>query len=257
MSSKKDKKKTNERFLEDYLYTSDKARMLTLVSEMTESAKSLLVKSLKALEERDLHLAQQVAEEDDKIDILEEKIDQECLYSIASRQPLRENLRYVYGIMKIITDLERIGDQSVNLSRQLHSYAENCGLDEPLPKLDEMKIIGQKCVAMADIFLAALKDEDEGILNFMDKKHDEVLVIYLNASTLLLHSLSLHYPEENHIGVYISLEILRHLRRVADHFLNLAERVYFIATGISPLTLKKKRWPKGLSEIVLKSWSDD
>ena len=124
---KNKKNVTGERTLENYLYTSDKARMYALVCDMMNEACRNLERAVKALEESDLALADQVIQNDEKVDELEERIDQECLYSIAMRQPLREDLRYVYAVMKIVIDVERIGDQAVNLALRLKGYIDEYG----------------------------------------------------------------------------------------------------------------------------------
>ena len=118
---------SKEHNLETYLYASDKARMKVLVTQMTDFARESLVRAVKALNALDLKTAGSVIADDDRIDDLEEQIDQECLYSIAMRQPMREDLRFVYAVMKIITDLERIGDQAVNISIRLQKYVESTG----------------------------------------------------------------------------------------------------------------------------------
>lgn len=255
MSAEKENAKNSaERLLEDYLYTSDKARMSSMVKGMTESAVAQLSKAMETLRDPSRDIAAQMAEADDAIDALEEQIDHECLYSIAMRQPLRENLRYVYGIMKMIIDIERIGDQSVDIARLLRKYAESGAPARPLPRTDEMEAIGAKCAEMAGDFLKALEDEDEGILKRMGRKHDDVKSVYEDSGTLLFKSLSLPCSAEEHIGVHISLQILWHLKRISDHLINLAEKVHFIATGISPLTLKKRRRAAQYDETRI--WSD-
>ena len=110
MTSPENKKNENQ-VIEAYLYASDKARLKDMVSDMGAKASDALLNAMNALRAFDLELADKVIGNDDVIDELEEQIDQECLYSIAMRQPMREDLRFVYVVMKIITDLERIGDQ--------------------------------------------------------------------------------------------------------------------------------------------------
>ena len=122
MTSLENKKNENQ-VIEAYLYASDKARLKDMVSDMGAKACDALLNAMNALRAFDLELADKVIGNDDVIDELEEQIDQECLYSIAMRQPMREDLRFVYVVMKIITDLERIGDQAVNVALRLQKLA--------------------------------------------------------------------------------------------------------------------------------------
>ncbi len=236
----KDKKReSDERTLENYLYTSDRLRMNSLVTEMMNTATTAVKNLISALEKVDLDAAEKIAAADNVINELEEQIDQECLYSIAMRQPLREDLRYVYAVMKMITDIERIGDQAVNLQLCLKSYVEKNGGRGPLPKIEEIKKIGQQCSEMAEDFLMALPSEDAEILERTHRKHEETVTLCDRTLGDLMYHLSSPEPTDTPVEIFLTVDMFRHLKRVADHLMNLAEKVYFIATGISPLTLKK------------------
>ena len=189
--------------------------MYTLVCEMMEGACSNLKKAIQALDTLDLRLADQVIDDDDKVDELEEQVDQECLYSIAMRQPLREDLRYVYAVMKIVIDIERIGDQAVNLALRLKGYVNDYKGTMPMPKIE--------------------------IIDRMRVIHDETVKICNTASDLLMHRLTSPYLTDQPTTIFVTVDIFRHLKRVSDHLINLAEKVYFIATGISPLTQNKQK----------------
>ncbi len=233
------KRELDERSIENYLYASDKLRMYALVTEMMNAATTTLKNSITALEKVDLDAAEKIIAADNVINELEEQIDEECLYSIAMRQPLREDLRYVYAVMKIITDIERIGDQAVNLQICLKSYAEKYHGRGPLPKIEEIKKIGLQCSEMAEDFLTALQNEDAEVLARVHRSHAETVSICDRSLDDLMCRLDSAQPDETPAGIFQTVDMFRHLKRVADHLMNLAEKVYFIATGISPLTLKK------------------
>ena len=100
------KKKT----VEAWLYSTDKERIVDFVLKMGEKAASALKNALDSLAAEDEELAQAVVSGDDEIDAMEKKIDHECLRSIAMRQPVREELRFIFAVLKTITDIERIAD---------------------------------------------------------------------------------------------------------------------------------------------------
>lgn len=238
MSAKKNE--SSERNLENYLYFSDKARIYTLVQQMTLNAREALSKAIAALCSLDLIEGENVIDGDDAIDELEEQIDQECLYSIAMRQPMREDLRYVYAVMKIITDIERIGDQAVNVVERLKTYVNDYHGRAPLPKIDDLLDVSHQCSDMIDDFLVALEKEDGNVLDVIHKKRCETVRICRKCTDLLMQRLYSPYLSETPAEIFIVIDIFRHLKRVTDHLMNLGEKVYFIATGISPLTLKKQ-----------------
>ncbi len=234
------KRESDERSLENYLYTADKLRMNSLVADMMHAATTSLENSISAIASFDLEAMEKVIAADDAIDELKEQIDQECLYSIAMRQPLREDLRFVYAVMKIITDIERVGDQAVNLLLCMKSYAGEWGGHGPFPKIDEMKKISQQCSEMAEDFLTGLQNEDAGVLGVINRKHIEAENLCDAVLGDLMSRLSSPQPAELPVEILFTVEIFRYLKRITDHLVNLAERVYFIATGISPLTLKRQ-----------------
>ena len=90
--------------VESLLYSADRAKILEMVKKMGAMASDAFSKAIKALENRDDVMANAVIKDDDDIDDLEALIDDECLSSIAMRQPVREDLRFVFAVLKIITD---------------------------------------------------------------------------------------------------------------------------------------------------------
>lgn len=239
------KNESGERSLENYLYSSDKARMYALVQQMTINAREALAKAVAGLRTLDVAAEEEVVCGDDAIDELEEQIDQECLYSIAMRQPMREDLRYVYAVMKIITDIERIGDQAVNVAERLIEYVGDYHGRAPVPKLDEILDVARRCGEMTDDFLTALDKEDGEVLDVIRGKHRETVQNCRKCADGLMQRLSSPYLAETPAEIFIAIDIFRHLKRVADHLMNLGEKVYFISTGVSPLTLKRQLMSQG------------
>lgn len=231
--------------VESLLYSDDRAKILSMVREMGTMASEAFSRAVKALEERDDELADLVITSDDAIDDLEVDIDQECLSSIAMRQPVREDLRFVFAVLKIITDLERIGDQGVNIAKKakiLNRYP----LLKPLVDIPKMRNIAAGMVAdslrsfeESDTSLAeevCLRDEGLDIL--YDNIFDELLLIIGNKPA------GDQATAQRAAGL---IWIARHLARIGDHATNVAERVYFMVKGerLKPLIEKKK---KDLSE---------
>lgn len=241
------KSESSERSLENYLYSSDKARIYALVQQMTIGAREALAKAVAGLRTLDVGAEEDVVCGDDAIDELEEQIDQECLYSIAMRQPMREDLRYVYAVMKIITDIERIGDQAVNVAERLKEYVNDYHGRAPLPKIDDLLDVSRRCSEMIDDFLGALDKEDGGVLAVIREKRRETVRICRKCAESLMQRLSSPYLSETPAEIFIAIDLFRHLKRVADHLMNLGEKVYFIATGVSPLTLKRELVSRGCS----------
>lgn len=244
MPDKKNRGKDHDS-IQSYLYASDKERLRVLVREMSANAAAAVEKSIRALEERDLKLANKVIEEDDIIDDMEEQIDQECLYSIAMRQPVREDLRFVYSVMKIIVDLERIGDQAVNIAMNVLDLPDGIAFPHEIAAFAQK--MAEENISMINDVMTAFLGEDNDILCETRRRRKSVKGMR-NSAVLVLDGIisSENAYEKDRIKLFCAAILtLRHLSRISDHVLNLAERVSFIATGISPLTLKRAQEEKG------------
>jgi phosphate transport system protein len=227
--------------IQSYLYASDKERLRDLVSSMTQEAAASIRKAVIALKASDIEMARKVIDEDDLIDEKEEQIDQECLYSIAMRQPVREDLRFVYAVMKIVVDLERIGDQSVNIAMNVLDLKGNMRFpEEVIPFVENM---AEENIKMLEEVMAAFTKEDAEVICSARERRKVIKETKRNAIVKineLFISEKSNLSEGDRLQLFYSILLtLRNLSRISDHTLNLAERVSFIATGISPLTSKR------------------
>jgi phosphate transport system protein len=238
---------------EKYLYASDKERLVKLVQKMAEEALMSVVVAVESLNEADGSKARSVIERDDVIDEIEEKIDQECLYSIAMRQPMREDLRFVYAVTKIITDLERIGDQGENIAKCSLNLLKTDGINESLyytekPASEEILSMCSQIEIMFENLILAFINEDESAAQEILKLNS----IFHETGDKAVNSLVI-FASRNNLPEVLDifknmLWIVRHLDRIGDHIMNIAERICFIVTGITSESLKKKSKKTSTSE---------
>ena len=227
--------------VESLLYSGDREKILAMVREMGSMASEAFRLAVQSLEERDDALAERVIEEDDAIDDLEATIDHECLCSIAMRQPVREDLRFVFAVLKIITDLERIGDQGVNIAKKarvLNRYP----LLKPLVDIPKMKVIATEMVADS---LKAFEENDTLLAEEICMRDEELDRLYDCIFDELIGILG-KKPEGDQATAQCAAGLLwvaRHLARIGDHATNGAERVYFMVKGerLKPLIEAKKK----------------
>ena len=231
---------------EKYLYASDKKRLVNLVKEMAEESLKSVITAVESLNEADSSKAISVIERDDVIDEMEEKIDLECLYSIAMRQPMREDLRFVYAVTKIITDLERIGDQGVSIAECSLKLLKQENIKESVYFI-ENKPVSKEILSMCSHIEAMFVNLIAAFLNEDEKAAHEVMEMcpeFHKIGNKAVNGLVLFATKKNVskiLDVFTNvLWIVRHLDRVGNHIMNVAERVCFIATGVTPESLKKK-----------------
>ncbi|MCL1940632.1 MAG: phosphate signaling complex protein PhoU [Synergistaceae bacterium] len=231
---------------EKYLYASDKERLVGLVKEMAEEVLKSILIAIESLIEADDSKAGSVIERDDMIDDMEEKIDQECLYTIAMRQPMREDLRFVYAVTKIITDLERIGDLGENIAEcslkllKTEEPGKSLYFSEGKPISEEILSMYSQIEIMFKKLITAFTNEDDGAahevmemcsaFNKTGEKAVNGLIIFASAKNL---------SEVLYVFTNV-MWTLRYLDRVGGHIMNIAERICFIVRGVTPEYLKKK-----------------
>ncbi len=194
---------------------------------MSSMAETALHNSVKALAECNAELAEDIIMNDIKINELECELDQYNLGLLALDQPMARDLRFIVGSMRIASNLERIGDQAVNLSNR----AVFLSTRPPLPfnqQLDQMGAIAMDMVSKA---VKSFADEDATLASEvcgMDNEADSLNV-------RILKGLIENMVSETRIverGVHLIMAAAN-LERVADQATNIAESVIFITQGVN------------------------
>jgi len=181
--------------------------------------------SVRALKEGDYGLAEDIIEGDIDVNNLEVEIEQKCFELLALQQPLASDLRAITTGLKIVTDLERIGDHAKDISR-VTLRLQGKKLMKPLidiPRMQEVacRMIRQALSAYIDRD-ATLAQETIGLDAQVDALYEQIfreLVTYM-----------LEDPRNTSQGAQL-LFVGSHLERVADHATNLNEWVIFMVTG--------------------------
>jgi phosphate transport system protein len=221
--------------VEAYLYSTDRERIINMQLDMGLKAARAITDSVSAIISEDVRLAQRIVDSDDEIDAMEQEIDLECLRSIAMRQPVREELRLIFAVLKTITDLERIGDQAVNIAKWA-IYLSHYPKVETNPVIPSM---GQIVDEMLRAALSAFKVSDADMALAICDRDDELDRMYSDVFEEFVNQMASH-PTGDTQAVRIAagqMWVARHLERVGDHITNIAERVYFMSKGEE---LKKK-----------------
>ncbi len=192
---------------------------------MAGMAEQTVGKSVKALVDRDPKLAEAVIREDAAINRLEVEIEETCLNLLARYQPEARDLRTVAMVFKIVNDLERVGDQGVNISERTQDLLKE-PLLKPLIDIPKMAVLAQQ---MLKDSLDAFVNQDAELARAVCRRDDEV--DHLNDQ--VYHELLVYMTQDpKTITRAIDLILVgRHLERVADHATNIAEDVYYLVKG--------------------------
>ena len=198
-----------------------KKQILSLGAKVEEQVRM----ATQAVETHDAELAKQIIKSDFEIDEMEVEIEEECLKILALHQPVAVDLRFLIAVIKINNDLERIGDQAVNIAERVDVIAKR-DLSEFFFDYTSM---GEKVQQMLKMSLDALVNMDYDTAYNVVMRDDEVDQIKGDAYDRIKQAMSEH-PDK--IGYLINLLLIsRHLERLADHTTNIAEEVIYLIEG--------------------------
>lgn len=208
-----------------------KEKLLRMAS-LAEESITLAVNSLK---ERKEELAQKVFKGEEAINILDVEIDKLSLRLLALRQPMAVDLRFITSAMRITSELERIGDQSVNIAQRALELLK-FPLLKPLIDIPRMASLAQNMVKDS---LNAFVNRDEKLARDVCQRDDEV--DDLN-DQIFRELLTYMMQDPSTINRAVDLILVgRHLERIADHATNISEDVIYYVKGKTIKHLCEKR----------------
>ena len=182
-------------------------------------------RSIQALKERDQQLAHQIIADDEKVNDLRFKIEEDCLGLIARQQPAARDLRFIVAAMNIVLDLERMGDHAAGIG----TIVLRMGGEPPLKPLIDIPRMARISQDMLRASLDAFTSEDEKEAMAIPERDEEVDHLYDQILRELI-TYMIEDPRTVTRAMYL-LFCAHDLERVADRVTNICERVAFVATG--------------------------
>jgi phosphate transport system protein len=195
-----------------------------------------VVKAIDALKNRDLETARTVVREDDQIDRKRFRLEEQCIYLMATQQPLATDLRTLITVLHVSVELERIGDYAEGIAK----ISLTMGDEPPLKPLIDIPRMANRSIDMMHQSLADLmravkmeEPEEEEAIKASARQvcddDDEVDALYEQVYRELLVFM-LQDPSTIQRATYL-LWVAHNLERIADRATNIAERVIFLITG--------------------------
>lgn len=199
-----------------------KSRLLA----MGGRCEQLIDMASRALRDGDNDLAHRVESTDRAINAEEMAIDRMTVSILALRQPVGRDLRFLVTALKVVTDLERIGDEAVNVAERAQELSGSGAIPALVPKLQELVVAA---VAMVRRALDSFVDENEKAAREVLQLDDEVDALY---GDLLRQSMQWmrENPDRIEDGMRFA-SCAKYLERVADHATNIAEMVVYMVSG--------------------------
>lgn len=178
-----------------------------------------------AIEEFDGEVAKKIILSDHEIDEMEVEVEEECLKIMALHQPVAVDLRFLVAVIKINNDLERIGDQAVNIAQRVKTITKK----ERFDFVFDYSVMAEKAEAMLKMSLDALVNLDDDLAFKVLLLDDEVDAMNKEAYNLIKRAIS---ENPDNVSYLINLLLIsRHLERLADHATNIAEEVIYMIEG--------------------------
>lgn len=214
-----------ERDHTDREYEGELRKLRDGLLQMGVKVEELIANSVRALVERDSGLARRMMAQDDEINRIEVETDGLCLRILARRQPVASDLRAITIAMKMVTDLERIGDLGVNICERVVELNAEPPL-RPYPDLPRMAGVVQGMVREAlDAFVERDAERAERVIA-ADRTVDACYAqVFRELMTWMMEDVG------NICRVTRLQSIAKYLERIGDHATNLAEMVVFMVRG--------------------------
>lgn len=214
-----DREHTSKHYEQQLRFLKDKLLL------MSHQAEQMIADAMRALTERRPSLAEEVISRDDTLDQLEVEIDTLCYQVLALEQPVASDLRFIATALKIVRDLERIGDTAVNIAERAQEL-----IQEPeLKKLIALPIMADAAQRILKQSLDAFVNSDTELAQDVIKEDDTVDDLYEQIFRELLT-----YMIEDTRNISRALKLIfiaKNLERVGDHSANIAEMVVFMVRG--------------------------
>ena len=196
-----------------------------MISSLGAHVEENVGRAVRAVHERDGELARVVIDSDPEIDLMEVDIEEECLKTLALHQPVAHDLRFIIAVLKVNSDLERIGDLAAGIAKQGRYLAGSRSCDVPYDFVG----MAVKVRRMLRDSLDALMEKDATIAHRVCAADDEV-----DAMDRLMYEevrAAIRETPEKTEGLIRLQRVSQNLERIADHATNIAEDVIYLVEG--------------------------
>lgn len=211
-------------------YQLEQLRIRVLV--MCVTVEEVVTHACAALRDGNVELAKAVIDADSKIDELENEVDEMALSLMARSQPVARDLRFVVSALRMVIDLERIGDEAAAVAERVLLLQ-----DTPYPEISERMIemmeLAKKALHDA---VVSFREEDEELALYVCRNKDDILQLEVHILQNLMQNLAENTTKEKNDTGWPTLHailIARSLSRIFGRASNIAEHCYFMKQGIS------------------------
>lgn len=201
----------------------DLKRELVAMCRLTER---MISDAVTALVERDVELGKSVAQADKRVDEYEMTIEKKCMRLLLTQQPVAKDFREVSTALKMITDIERFGDQASDIGEIVVTLSG----EKPIKNLAHLTAMGDLAVKMARESVNSFIKNDEALSNEVISLDDKMDELFLTVKTELIELVK--QDGENGDQAIELMMVAKYLERIGDHAVNVAEWAKYNETGV-------------------------
>jgi phosphate transport system protein len=206
-------------------FTEQLESLANSVAQMGGLAEAQFANAIEAIAKRDGKLAEAAVTSDERVDKIQQMIEDQALKVLALRQPLAVDLRATLAAIKIANELERIGDLAKNIGKR----ALVLNREPPIRLTQSLARMGRQCLAQMKMVLDAYSDRDAEAARNVWRHDEEIDELY---NSLFRELLTYMMEDPRTIGLCTHLLfIAKNIERAGDHATNIAETVYHMVTG--------------------------
>lgn len=202
------------------------------LQRMGALCEQVIAAASKTLSEDDENLRRAVFETDDEIDRMERDVEGLCLRLLLRQQPVAADLRFISSALKLIADLERIGDQAADIAELSRYLAGEGGRPAALTDM------ARAAVGMVSDSIRAYAGRDLALAREVVVRDDTVDLLFVQVKSELAALLAKR-PEDSSRWLDL-LMVAKYFERIADHATNVAEWAEFTVTGVHPRTAERR-----------------
>ena len=206
-------------------YDSDLEALKTALVEMGQNAAEAVENALEALCTADTAAAQKIVQGDDRINNMERDIEHRCMALLLRQQPVAGDLRHISTAMKVVTDIERMGDHASDIAEIIPFFLSHNTFDCTL-----VCRMAQQASSMVTQSVDAFVRRDVDLARSITKQDDLVDEDFSNVKQALISAIA-REPGQGEVALDL-LMIAKYFERIGDHAVNLSEWVEFSVTGV-------------------------
>ncbi|GGA68436.1 phosphate signaling complex protein PhoU [Ornithinibacillus halotolerans] len=206
-------------------YQNEMDELIQDIISLANQAKKAFSDSIDALFNQDIELAKKIVEDDKIIDKNEAAINDKVILMIAKQQPVATDLRRLIIALRVVTDLERIGDNAKNISKAAMRLGED--YQDELPR--ELKIMRDHALVMLETAVSAFQNEDIQTALKLADMDDKVDKLYKQVVTDMLSKKAMNSDQVQYV-MQIAFSA-RFIERTCDHITNIGESIVFLVKG--------------------------